>query len=41
MLTIHYHYEVNYTGNKLILSSDLSIESNFKLKIHNNSTFRP
>ena len=39
--TVHYHYEVNYTGNKLILSSDLSIESNFKLKIHNNSTFRP
>ena len=31
----------NYKGNKLILSSDLSIQTNFKLKISNNSSTRP
>ena len=39
--TIHHHYEANYKGNKLILSSDISIESNFKLKISNKSSTRP
>jgi len=38
---VHYHYEANYKGNKLILSSDLSIQTNFKLKIHNKSKTRP
>jgi len=34
---VHHHYEANCKrkGNKLILSSDISIESNFKLKISN------
>ncbi len=39
--TIHHHYEANYKGNKLILSSDISIESNFKLKISNKSKIKP
>ena len=39
--TVHHHYEANYKGNKLILSSDISIESNFKLKIHNKSSTKP
>ena len=37
----HHHYEANCKGNKLILSSDISIESNFKLKISNKSTIKP
>jgi len=37
----HHHYEANCKGNKLILSSDISVESNFKLKIHNKSSTRP
>ena len=31
----------NYKGNKLILSSALSIQTNFKLKIHNKSSTKP
>ncbi len=31
---VHHHYEANHEGRKLILSSDISVESNFKLKIH-------
>ena len=38
---IHHHYEANCKGNKLILSSDISIESNFKLKISNKSKIKP
>lgn len=38
---VHHHYEADYKENKLILSSDISIESNFKLKIHNNPKTRP
>lgn len=38
---VHHHYEANHKGHKLILSSDISIESNFKLKIHNNSETKP
>ena len=39
--TVHHHYETNYMGNKLFLSSDISIESNFKLKISNKSKIKP
>ena len=38
---VHHHCETNYKGNKLILSSDISIQTNFKLKIHNNPLTRP
>jgi len=38
---VHHHFEANYKGNKLILSSDISIESNFKLKISNKSKIKP
>ena len=38
---VHHHYEANYKGNKLVLCSDIPIESNFKLKIHNKSSTRP
>jgi len=37
----HHHYEANYKGNKLILSSDISIESNFNIKISNKSKIKP
>ena len=37
----HHHFEANYKVNKLILSSDISIESNFKLKISNKSKIKP
>ena len=37
----HHHYEANYKGNKLILSSDISIESNFELKIHTKPDTKP
>ena len=39
--TVHHHYEANCKGNKLVLSSDISIESNFKLKISNKSKIKP
>lgn len=39
--TVHHHYEANCKGNKLVLSSDISIESNFKLKISNNPKNKP
>ena len=38
---VHYHFEAPYKGNELILSSDLSIEVNFDLKIHPNRKTRP
>ncbi len=38
---VHHHFEANYKGNKLIFSSDISIESNFKLKISNKSKIKP
>lgn len=39
--SVHHHYEANYKGNILILSSDISIESNFGLRIHNKRSTKP
>ena len=39
--TYHFHYELNFKKNTIILSSDLSVEKNFKLKIHSKSSIRP
>ncbi len=38
---VHHHFEANCKGNKLILSSDISIQTNFKLKIHNKPSTKP
>ena len=39
--SVHYHYEANYRRSKLILTSDLSLTTNFGLKIHSNPRKRP
>lgn len=38
---VHYHFEAPYRGSDLILSSDISPEINFGLKIHPNRKIRP
>lgn len=38
---VHYHFEAEYGGNTLILSSDLSPGTNFDLKIHPTRKIRP
>ncbi len=39
--TVHNHYEGIYKGNNLILSSDISMDKNFNLKIYKNTRKRP
>ncbi len=36
-----HYYEAIFNGNKLILSSDIPIHTNFKLQIHNDTQIRP
>jgi len=38
---VHYHFELPYNKNMLILCSDLSVEVNFQLKIHSKRSTRP